>query len=65
MLDVFQFSFLTRALLAGLAAGLICPSIGVFLVLRRFSLIADTLSHVALAGVALGLLLGIYPGATA
>ena len=50
-----------RAFVAGTITALICPAIGVFLVPRRLSLIADTLSHVALAGVALGLLIGISP----
>src|SRR5918995_1936040 len=50
-----------RALLAGGITALICPAIGVFLVPRRLSLIADTLAHVALAGVALGLLVGASP----
>jgi zinc transport system permease protein len=50
-----------RAFVAGAVTALICPTIGVFLVPRRLSLIADTLSHVALAGVALGLLLGVSP----
>jgi len=45
--------------------GAIAPLIGIFLVLRRYSLIADTLSHVSLAGVAIGLLTGINPLLTA
>jgi zinc transport system permease protein len=59
--EVLQYGFMQRALLAGAMTALICPAIGVFLVPRRLSLIADTLAHVALAGVALGLVLGISP----
>jgi zinc transport system permease protein len=39
----------------------IAPLIGNFLVIRRLSLIADTLAHIALAGIGLGLLLGAQP----
>ena len=65
MLDIFQYSFVMRGLEAGLIIAIIAPFIGMFLVLRRYSLIADTLSHVSLAGIALGLLLGINPIITA
>lgn len=63
--DIFHYSFLIRGIEAGLLVGAIAPLIGMFLVLRRYSLIADTLSHVSLAGVALGLLLKINPLLTA
>jgi len=46
---------------AGAVVAVICPAIGMFLVPRRLSLIADTLAHVALAGVALALLLNVAP----
>ncbi len=65
MLDLFQYSFVVRGLEAGIIIAAISPLIGIFLVLRRYSLIADTLSHVSLAGVAIGLLLGINPILTA
>lgn len=61
MFDIFQYSFMVRAFLAGAMIAVIAPLIGNFLVIRRFSLIADTLSHVALAGVAVGLLIGTQP----
>jgi zinc transport system permease protein len=61
MPEMLTYGFMQRALAAGLMIGTIAPTIGVFLVLRRLSLIADALSHVALAGVAVGLLAGTYP----
>lgn len=65
MLDLFHYSFIIRGFEAGIIIGLIAPVIGVFLVLKRYSLIADTLSHVSLAGVAIGLFLKINPLLTA
>lgn len=65
MSDFFQYDFLQRALLAGIAVAVLAPSIGLFLVVRRYALMADTLAHVALAGVAIGLLLGWQPIGTA
>lgn len=65
MLELFQYGFVLRGVEAGLLIGLVAPMIGIFLVLRRYSLIADTLAHVSLAGVAIGLLLKINPLLTA
>ncbi len=61
MFEIFQYSFMIRAFMAGIMIALTAPLIGHFLVIRRFSLIADTLSHVALAGVAIGLITGTTP----
>ena len=55
MLDLFQYDFMQRALLAMVAMSLFSPVLGIFLILRRQSLMSDTLSHVSLAGVAFGL----------
>ncbi|MCG4565803.1 metal ABC transporter permease [Anaerosalibacter bizertensis] len=54
-----------RSLIMGIIIAIIAPTIGLFLVLRRLSVIGDAISHVALAGAAFGLLLGIYPVYTA
>ncbi len=61
MLEMLSYGFMQRALLAGLIIGVICPSIGIYLVLRRMSMIGDSLSHVALSGVAVGMLTGASP----
>ncbi len=65
MLAIFQFDFMLRAFGAGILIAIIAPLVGMFLVVRRYSLMADTLAHVSLAGVAAGLLAGINPVLTA
>ncbi len=65
MIDILHYSFIQRGFEAGIIVAFIAPLIGIFLVLRRYSLIADTLAHVSLAGIALGLLLKINPIFTA
>ncbi|PKH08365.1 MULTISPECIES: metal ABC transporter permease [Planomicrobium] len=53
MIDaIFTYEFLQNAFGAGLIIGVIAPLLGVFIVVRRLSLIADALSHVTLAGIA-------------
>lgn len=61
MPEIFQFDFMIRAFVAGLTIAFVAPMIGIFLVVRRYSLMADTLAHVSLAGVAIGLLAKINP----
>ncbi|WP_078379682.1 metal ABC transporter permease [Sutcliffiella halmapala] len=58
MIDAFiQFEFLRNAFYTGILIGFLAPLLGVFVVVRRLSLIADALSHVTLAGIAASLLL--------
>ncbi len=54
-----------RAFAAGITIGLVAPLIGCFLVAKRYSLIADSLAHVSLAGVAVGVVLVVNPIASA
>lgn len=61
MLEMFSFEFMQRAFAAGLLVAVICPLIGTFVVMRRLSMIGDTLSHASLAGIAAGMLGGVYP----
>ncbi|GIO83678.1 metal ABC transporter permease [Paenibacillus faecis] len=60
-MEILTADFFQRALTGGLLIGLTAPLIGIFLVLRRLSMIGDTLAHVTIAGVALGLLVNVYP----
>lgn len=61
MLEIFDYNFMVRAFMAGIAIGVVAPLIGTFLVAKRYSLIADSLAHVSLAGVAAGVLVGVSP----
>lgn len=61
MMHFLDYSFMVRALLAGTLLGLVAPALGTLVVARRSSLIADTLAHAALAGVGIGVILGISP----
>jgi zinc transport system permease protein len=60
-MNIFHYTFILHGLSAGIIVAVIAPLVGVFLVLKRYSLIADTLAHVSLAGIAIGLLTGISP----
>ncbi|MEK9149018.1 MAG: metal ABC transporter permease [Candidatus Desantisbacteria bacterium] len=59
--ESLQYGFIQRAIIAGCFMSLGCSFLGVFLVLKRFSLIGDGLAHVSFATVALGLLLHAQP----
>ncbi len=65
MTEMLSYDFMQRALLAAVLVGLVAPLVGVFLVQRRLSLIGDGMGHVALAGVAVGLLTNVAPVWTA
>lgn len=66
MLEIFGYDFMLRAFIVGILISIIAPCIGVIIVLKRLSMIGDSLSHNSLAGVAAGLIAGINPivGAT-
>jgi zinc transport system permease protein len=58
---IFEFEFMRRAFMVGIMLALIIPCIGVIVVLKRLSMIGDSLAHTSLAGVAAGLILNINP----
>jgi zinc transport system permease protein len=57
----FEYSYMQLALVAGLVVGACAPLIGVFIVQKRMSLLGDGIGHLAFAGVAGGLFLGVWP----
>jgi zinc transport system permease protein len=62
---ILDYPFMQRALLAALLVGVTAPAVGIYLVQRRLALIGDGIGHVALTGVALGVLTGWAPVLTA
>ena len=58
---LFNYSFMQNAIFVSIFISILCPCIGIFLVLRRYSMIGDTLSHASLAGITIGLMLNQNP----
>ena len=56
-----SYAFIQRAYLAGSFIAALCAMLGLFLVLRKLSLMGDGLSHVSFGAIALGLFFGFYP----
>ncbi|MEK6956780.1 MAG: metal ABC transporter permease, partial [Thermoproteota archaeon] len=50
-----------KAIISGIAIALLCSVVGLFLVLRRYSLFGDAVAHSSFGGIAAGLLVGVYP----
>lgn len=59
LLDPYATSFMRRALLAAVLVGVLCPVVGVWVVLRRLAFLGDAMSHSTLSGVAVAYLLGV------
>jgi len=55
-MEMFQYDFMIKAFIAGIFIAMLAPSLGIFVVVRRYSMLSDTLAHVSLLGVALGFL---------
>ncbi len=59
LIELLNYGFFQRALLAGVLMGVLAPLIGIFFVARRQAFFADTLAHASLAGVAIGIVVGL------
>ena len=64
-MDILQYAFMQRALLAGALIGAVCAVVGVYVVLRGLAFIGAGIAHASFGGVALGFLLGLNPVLTA
>ena len=61
MLEMFEYDFMQRAFIAGIFIAVLASISGTFIVLKRYSLMSETLAHSALVGVAVGLVAGYNP----
>ncbi|MDQ0683756.1 MULTISPECIES: metal ABC transporter permease [Streptomyces] len=60
-MDILDYAFMQRALLAAVLVGITAPAVGIYLVQRRQALMGDGIGHVAMTGVGLGFLLNASP----
>lgn len=58
---MLEYAFMQNACIVAVLISIVCPLIGIFLVLRRYSMIGDALAHASLAGIAVGLLIDANP----
>ncbi len=61
MFEAFGYSFMQRALFAGVLVGSLCAVIGVYVVLKGLSFIGTGISHASLGGIAIGIAVGTNP----
>jgi ABC-type Mn2+/Zn2+ transport system permease subunit/Mn-dependent DtxR family transcriptional regulator len=57
-LEPLQYAFMQRALIAAVLVGVVCGTLGCYIVLRRMALIGDALAHSVLPGVAIAFIVG-------
>lgn len=61
MLELFQYSFFSNALLIGILSGIACGIIGSFIVIKRISFISGSIAHASFGGIGLAYFLGFNP----
>jgi len=65
VLEILQYSFMQKALVTSIAISIACSILGVFLILKKYSLIGDGLAHISFGGIALGMFARVSPYITA
>jgi zinc transport system permease protein len=65
MLEILQYSFMQRAIVAGVVLAALLAWMGVFVIMKKMSFFSDGIAHASLAGIAVGVLAGIHPLTTA
>jgi ABC-type Mn2+/Zn2+ transport system permease subunit len=65
MLEILQYAFMQRAIIAGIVLACLLAWLGVFVIMRKMSFFSDGIAHASLAGVAVGVVAGIHPLTTA
>ena len=58
-MEMFQYDFMIKAFTAGIFIAMLASSLGMFVVVRRYSMLSDTLAHISLLGVAIGFLFAV------
>ncbi|HIP49854.1 MAG TPA: metal ABC transporter permease [Candidatus Pacebacteria bacterium] len=61
MIEILSLQFMQKAIIAGMFLGVMMPFLGVFVTLKRMAFFGDGIAHASLAGIALGLLMGVAP----
>lgn len=60
-MDILEYAFMQRALIAAVLVGMVCSVVGTYVVLKKLAFIGAGISHSAFGGVALGYLLNVSP----
>jgi zinc transport system permease protein len=61
MLEIFQYQFMQRALIAAVLVSIACGVVGSYVVIKRIVSLSGAISHAAFGGVGLGYFLGVNP----
>lgn len=55
-MEIFQYDFMIKAFIAGILIAILISSLSIFVVVKRYAMLSDTLAHISLLGVAIGFL---------